>query len=138
MLEALCFRIVHLSIRPSICPQYAVQLASSDLRSHSLKTSIRVMPELPSFHVYMSLLVHPTNCDRFYTPCSTKLKGGIVVSPCPSVCLPIRLSVCPSVDRIVSALYLSQYLPDPFHIYTSYQTTAEGMSCVKVLSKFKV
>ena len=37
------------------------------------------------------------------------------------------LSFCPSVDRIVSALYLLQYLLDPFHIYTSYQATSEGV-----------
>ena len=35
----------------------------------------------------------------------------------------VRLSVCPSVDRIVSALYLQQYSSDPFHICTSYQAT---------------
>ena len=35
------------------------------------------------------------------------------------------LSVCPSVDRIMSALCLQQYSPDPFHIYTSYQATSE-------------
>ena len=42
-----------------------------------------------------------------------------------------------SLDRIVSTLYLLQYLPDPFHIYTSYQATSEGVSCVKFISKFK-
>ena len=47
-----------------------------------------------------------------------------------------KMSVCPSVDRIVSALYLQQYLSDPFHIYTSYQATSEGVSLVKFISKF--
>ena len=42
------------------------------------------------------------------------------------------LQRCPSVDRIVSALYLLQYSPDPFHIYTSYQATLEGVLCVSV------
>ena len=37
----------------------------------------------------------------------------------------VCLSVCPSVDRIVSALYLQQYSSDPFHICTSYQATSE-------------
>ena len=41
----------------------------------------------------------------------------------------ITLSVCPSVDRIVSALYIQQYLLDPFHICTSYQATSEGVVC---------
>ena len=49
----------------------------------------------------------------------------------------VRLSVRPSVDIIVSALYLQQYLPDPFHIYTSYQETSEGVSRLKFVSKFK-
>ena len=40
----------------------------------------------------------------------------------------VRLPICPSVDRIVSALYLLQYSPDPFYIYTSYQVTSEGSS----------
>ena len=44
------------SVRPSVCPK----------------------PEIPSFHLYMGLLVHPTNRDRF--------------AACPSV----RLSVHPS------------------------------------------
>ena len=41
---------------------------------------------------------------------------GFTFSICPSV----RPSICPSVDGIVSALYLHQYKLDPFHIYTSY------------------
>ena len=45
------------------------------------------------------------------------------------VCLSIRPSVCLSVDRIVFALYLQQYLLDPFHICTSYQATSEDVSC---------
>ena len=74
-------------------------------------------------------------------PASTKLMGGILVSPCPSVrpsvCPSVRLSVCPFVDRIVSALYLQQYSSDPFHICTSYQATSEGVSRVMPVSKFK-
>ena len=49
------------------------------------------------------------SCRVVIPPASKKLKGGILVSP------------CPSVDRIVSALYLQQYSLDPFHICTSYQ-----------------
>ena len=49
----------------------------------------------------------------------------------------ITLSVCPSVDRIVSALYLQQYSSDPFHICASYQATSEGVSRVISVSKFK-
>ena len=61
-------------------------------------------------------------------PASTKLIGGYTG---------ITLSVCPSVDRIVSALYLQQYSSDPFHICTSYQATSEGVSRVMPVSKFK-
>ena len=50
----------------------------------------------------------------------------------------IHLSICSSVDRIVSALYLLQYSPDPFHIYTSYQATSEGVSCVKFYQNEKI
>ena len=60
-------------------------------------------------------------------PASTKLIGGYTG---------ITLSVCPSVDRIVSALYLQQYSSDPFHINTSYQATSEGVSHVMPVSKF--
>ena len=49
----------------------------------------------------------------------------------------VRLSVCLSVDRIVSALYLQQYSSDPFHICISYQATSEGVSRVMPVSKFK-
>ena len=44
----------------------------------------------------------------FLYPCSTKVKAGILASPC-------RLPA----DRIVSALYLLQCSPDPFLIHTS-------------------
>ena len=53
----------------------------------------------------------------FYTPRSTKLlvgRGGGILD---LVCLP--------------ALYLLQYSPDPFHIYTPYQATSEGVLRVK-------
>ena len=72
--------------------------------------------------------------ENHYTPpLQWRWKGGILVSPCPS----LRLSVCPSVDRIVSALCLQQYSSDPFHIYTSYQATSEGVSRVMPVWKFK-
>ena len=62
------------------------------------------------------------------SPASTKLIGGYTG---------ITLSVYPSVDRIVSALYLQQYSSDPFHICTSYQATSEGVSHVMPVSKLK-
>ena len=65
-------------------------------------------------------------------PASTKLIGGYT-----GTTLSVRPSVCPSVDRIVSALYLQQYSSDPFYICTSYQATSEGVSRVMPVSKFK-
>ena len=73
------------------------------------------IPSLVRWHVY-------------YTPASTKLKGGYTG---------FTLSVCPSVDRIVSSLYVQQYSSDPFHICSSYQATSEGVSRVKFVSKFE-
>ena len=63
-------------------------------------------------------------------PASTKLKGvytGFTLS-----------RVCPSVDRIVSALYLQQYSSDLFNICTSYQATSGDMSRVMLFFKFKI
>ena len=111
--------------------------------------------------VKLHVLIHTIN--SLYPPASTKLKGeytGITLSVCPSV--PIwrrqerrskysvqlaswelrsnspKMSVCLSVDRIVSALYLQQYSLDPFHICTSHQATSEGVSSVMSISKFKI
>ena len=90
-------------------------------------------------YIYIHVFQHSIN-DKIYDyplghviliiflvipPASTKLKGGYTG---------ITLSVCPSVDRIVSALYLQQYSSDPFHICTSYQATSEGVSRVMRVS----
>ena len=46
------------------------------------------------------------------------------------------LSVRPSVDRMVSALYFQQHLLDPFHIYTSCQATPAGV-CKDFFANFQ-
>ena len=55
--------------------------------------------------IILAFLFSGTHTDHrsglFIPSASVKLMGGILVSPC--------LSVCPSMDRIVSVLYLSQY-----------------------------
>ena len=91
------------------------------------KQEMRKAGKLPNFLNCLILKQVETHAELWsflfsivIPPASTKLKGGILVSPCPSV----RLSICPSVDRIVSALYLQQYSSDPFHICTSYQATS--------------
>ena len=70
-------------------------------------------------------------------PCSTKLKGVYWYH---LVRLSVRPCFCPSVDRIVSALYLLQYSPDPSHIYTSCQATSDSVSRGKFfkIKKFEV
>ena len=68
-------------------------------------------------------LMAPNHYLNLLYPLLNKVEGVILVSPCPSV--------HPSVYRILSALYLLQYSPDPFHIYTSYQATSEGVLHVK-------
>ena len=47
--------------------------------------SVRPKPEIPSFDLYMGLLVHPTKRNHF--------------TACPSVSLSVRPSVRPSVRR---------------------------------------
>ena len=61
-----------------------------------------------------------------YTPCSMKLKGDILVSPCPAGGPSIWPASCLSLDRIVSALYFLQYPPDPFDIYTPAKRSWRG------------
>ena len=46
----------------------------------SVRPSISPKPEIPSFDLYMGLLVHPTNRDRF--------------TACPSVRPPVHPSIC--------------------------------------------
>ena len=82
--------------------------------------------------------IHMEPCI-FIPPASTKLKGGYTRFTL-SVCLfrpSAHLSVCLSVDRMESALYIQQYLPDPFDMYISYQTTLESIFRFKVLFKIK-
>ena len=56
-------------------------------------------------------------------------RGGILVSPCPSV----HPTVCPSVNKIVSALYLQQYSP---YLYILLSNFSRCVVC-KVFSKLK-
>ena len=43
-----------------------------------------------------------------------------------------------SVDRIMSALYLLQYLLEPLHFYTSYQAISEDVSHIFLIQHWKV
>ena len=93
-----------------------------------------------SMSTYILLWICSPDCDLtsdlvagsspyYYTPRFNEVERGVYTG--------ITLSVCPSVDRIVSALYLQQFSSDPFHICTSYQATSEGVSRVMPVSKFK-
>ena len=77
--------------------------------------------------------------NHYYTPCFNKVERWVYWFHLVHLSIPpsVRPSVCPSVDGIVSALYLQQYSLDPFHICTSYQATSEGVSRVMFVSKFK-
>ena len=47
----------------------------------------------------------------------------------------VRPSIRPSVLHPVSTLKRLQFWLDPFHIYTSYEATSEGVLCVQFLEK---
>ena len=71
-------------------------------------------------------------CYNNYTPPPTPLKEDEwEVNWFHLVYPSTRRSVRPSVYRIKSAPYLPQYWSDPFHIYTSYQPTLDGVSHVE-------
>ena len=70
----------------------------------------------------------PMIVTLFIPPRSMKLKGVPGYTD-------FTLSFSPSV-RLWTEL-CPQYLPDPFHMYTSYQATSEGVSHVKLISKLK-
>ena len=78
---------------------------------------------------YLIITSYWVNC--YYTPRFNEVDRGVYWYHL------VRLSVCPSVDRIMSTLYLQQYSSDPFYICTSYQATSEGVSPVMPVSKFK-
>ena len=67
--------------------------------------------------------------DSNYTPLHNKVVGVILVSLCPSV--------RPSIPHLVSAPQHLQFWLNPFHIFTNYQSTSEGVSHIKFLAKFQ-
>ena len=69
--------------------------------------------------------------SHHYTLCFNEVEKGVYWFHL--VCL----SVCPSEDRIVSILYLQQYLLDLFHICATYQATSESVLLVMFVSKLR-
>ena len=49
----------------------------------------------------------------------------------------VRPSIC-GQNCVRSVSFTWQYWPDPFHIYTPYLATLEGVSWVKIYSKFEI
>ena len=99
--------------------------------------------ELKCKHMYIVLLENWSARETMIIPPTTwfnEVEKGYsgFTSVHPSVCLPVCPSLRLSVNKIVSALYLPQYLPDPFHISTTHQATSAGVYCVKVIAKFYI
>ena len=127
-----------INLLPRMYPKQSV-VTTNKLLSSCVTLDITVLYWNSKYCMTIPIMIPNISCyctcylECYYTPASTKLKGGILVSHCPSV----RPSVCPSLDRIVSALYLQQYLSDPFHICTYYQATLEVVSRVNFVAKLK-
>ena len=114
--------ILHSQYHDQGTSSHGIDLVFPECSSLSMK---RITFYHPTITIKKDHPVHPKNYP--YGSCLLyEVEGGYTG---------FTLSVCPSVDRIVSALYLLQYSPDPFHIYTSYQANSEGVLCVKFFSK---
>ena len=70
---------------------------------------------------WIDLRINVFTQNNYYTPCFNQVERrytGFTLSVRLSIHLSTCQSVCLSVDRIVSALYLQQYFLDPFHVCT--------------------
>ena len=82
----------------------------------------------------------PCGTPSWYTPLSWMIlseQKNLHLFLTQHICVFSKMSVCPSVDRIVSALYLQEYSSAPSHICTSHQATSKGVSRVMPISKFR-
>ena len=136
------------SVRPSICPSIHLSVRLSHLpcplcNIYSSGWILYILATIDLYHervcrtqgpltlTYIFKVIRPW-LRKLCPLCSIYSSGWILFIPHASTKLKrgytgFTLSVCPSVDRIVSALYLQQYSSDPFHICTSYQATSEGV-----------
>ena len=69
----------------------------------------------PCFHSTANNAMYPIHISDISPSHLTKLKWGYTG---------FNLSVFPCMDRMVSALHLQQYSPDPLHTCTHYQATS--------------
>ena len=102
----------------------------------------------PSFLYEFLLVVRATKCQSCLqqTILDPYRMVAIIIPPPPSPTQQswrgvysyhlVLLSVCPSVDRIVSALYLQQYSLDPFHIL--HILSSNSRRCVACKVYFKI
>ena len=98
---------------------------------------LRNLDSCASWHtiwcVFFRCSTHPKNYEHYcnYNPPSAKLKGGILVSPCLSVCLSVYLwtESCP-------LCIFNNTRPIHFIFCTSYQATSKVLH-VKLVSKLK-
>ena len=71
-----------------------------------------------------------------YTPCFNEVEKGVYTGVYTlSVCLCILPSARPSVDRVVSTLYLEQYSPDPFQYLNIFSSNLIRCVVCKVFLK---
>ena len=92
---------------------------------------LKIFPGLDVAWLKRTLVFIP---QPYYTHRTTKLLGGYIGFT-PSV----RPSVRPFVPHSypLCSAYSSEFWLDPFHIYTAYQATSEGVSHVKFIAKFE-
>ena len=94
----------------------------------------------------LAILVRPQCCNLYkYQHITTRPYDNVIIPPHNEVVwayVGFTLSVHPSVRLSVlhsmSALQCLEFWLDPFHIYTSYQATSEGLSLIKFLQNFKI
>ena len=120
-----------------VCHEYTVAIRLCRRLSPEMYALTYFSDALCIIYIYISnnghhsLTLMAKRFEYYHTILLNEVEGGggggvywfhlVRLSPCPSV----RLSVSPSVDSIVSDMYLQHYSPDPFHIYTSYRATSD-------------
>ena len=113
-----------------LCDQYS----STYMCIYSISHRCFVWIVLP----FIAYLCDYTSCQRIWVR-YTGLTLSIHLSVCTSVCVSVCPPVCPSIHPWTKlfTLYLLQYDPGQFHIYTSYQPTSGGVLYILSVFNFK-
>ena len=140
-----------LSVRPSVCPSVAegsknISPWFSRFISDSITWDMLLENEGNFSEVINGTDIRPdsTHLSLYDILVQAPSRAGFCTGNWSSLSLPVQtcimLWVCSywetSAPHPVSSLWRLQFWLDPFHIYTSYQVTSEGVSCVKFLAKF--